>query len=377
MFGLILAGLKRRRDAGIAAVHRDELRQHSRQRPRHAERRRRPGRAGRSRARALGRDERRLPQRHGRPHHAGHHRPRAAAAARAVSASRTTGRCSARGSGNGCWRTISPPAARRWKQVGVQFVADVAPFELMKIRILNGGHATIAYPAALLDIHFVHEAMENPLVARFPRQGRAGRDHPGRAAGAGHRPRRLFPADRPALRQSQDRRHHPPALPRRLQPPAEIHPALRRRPAEGRQVGRPAWRSSRRSGAATATARPTAARRSRRTIRTGTAWWRRRGRPRPTRRPGSAWKTSMATSANRRFSDTAFATALNALWTDGTKRDVGAVYRRGWVTACSVDATGEDDIVAQRSTLPLCPAGHLPPRGEIGSFADRNVAKPA
>jgi len=37
----------------------------------------------------------------------------------------------------------------------------------MKIRILNGGHATIAYPAGLLDIHFVHEAMEHSLVAAF------------------------------------------------------------------------------------------------------------------------------------------------------------------------------------------------------------------
>lgn len=51
--------------------------------------------------------------------------------------------------------------------VGVQFVKDVSPFELMKIRILNGGHATIAYPAGLMDIHFVHEAMENPLVRGF------------------------------------------------------------------------------------------------------------------------------------------------------------------------------------------------------------------
>ena len=50
---------------------------------------------------------------------------------------------------------------------GVQFVRDVAPFELMKIRILNGGHAAIAYPAGLMDIHFVHEAMENPLVRGF------------------------------------------------------------------------------------------------------------------------------------------------------------------------------------------------------------------
>ncbi|MBN9317466.1 MAG: mannitol dehydrogenase family protein [Devosia sp.] len=53
------------------------------------------------------------------------------------------------------------------EKVGVQFVPDVAPFELMKIRILNGGHATIAYPAGLLDIHFVHEAMEHPLIRAF------------------------------------------------------------------------------------------------------------------------------------------------------------------------------------------------------------------
>ncbi|MDQ6435837.1 mannitol dehydrogenase family protein [Mesorhizobium sp. LHD-90] len=53
------------------------------------------------------------------------------------------------------------------EKAGVQFVGDVSPFELMKIRILNGGHATIAYPAGLMDIHFVHEAMENGLVRGF------------------------------------------------------------------------------------------------------------------------------------------------------------------------------------------------------------------
>jgi mannitol 2-dehydrogenase len=53
------------------------------------------------------------------------------------------------------------------EEAGVQFVADVAPFELMKIRILNGGHAAIAYPAALLDIHFVHDAMADPDVRGF------------------------------------------------------------------------------------------------------------------------------------------------------------------------------------------------------------------
>jgi mannitol 2-dehydrogenase len=60
------------------------------------------------------------------------------------------------------------PAGRpALEKVGVQFVKDVAPYEHMKIRILNGGHATIAYPAGLLDIHFVHEAMEHPIIAAF------------------------------------------------------------------------------------------------------------------------------------------------------------------------------------------------------------------
>ncbi|WP_428425852.1 mannitol dehydrogenase family protein [Pararhizobium sp.] len=60
------------------------------------------------------------------------------------------------------------PAGRpALEKVGVQFVPDVGPYEHMKIRILNGGHAAIAYPAALLDIHFVHEAMEDKTVCAF------------------------------------------------------------------------------------------------------------------------------------------------------------------------------------------------------------------
>jgi mannitol 2-dehydrogenase len=53
------------------------------------------------------------------------------------------------------------------EEVGVTFTPHVAAFELMKLRILNGGHAAIAYPAGLLGIHFVHEAMEDPLVRGF------------------------------------------------------------------------------------------------------------------------------------------------------------------------------------------------------------------
>jgi len=53
------------------------------------------------------------------------------------------------------------------EQVGVQFVEDVAPYELMKLRILNGGHAALAYPAALTGFDLVHEAMADPLLGAY------------------------------------------------------------------------------------------------------------------------------------------------------------------------------------------------------------------
>lgn len=53
------------------------------------------------------------------------------------------------------------------EQVGVQFVEDVHPFENMKIRILNGGHASLVYPSALLGLKFVHDAMEHKPVRAF------------------------------------------------------------------------------------------------------------------------------------------------------------------------------------------------------------------
>ncbi|MDP1577493.1 MAG: mannitol dehydrogenase family protein, partial [Cypionkella sp.] len=56
-----------------------------------------------------------------------------------------------------------PPLER----VGVTLSGDVHAYEAMKIRILNGGHATIAYPGGLLDIEFVHEAMAHPLILGF------------------------------------------------------------------------------------------------------------------------------------------------------------------------------------------------------------------
>ncbi|MDP5308152.1 mannitol dehydrogenase family protein [Paracoccus spongiarum] len=55
------------------------------------------------------------------------------------------------------------------EKVGAQFVTDVGKYELMKLRILNGGHAAIAYPSALLGHHFVHDAMADPQIEAWLR----------------------------------------------------------------------------------------------------------------------------------------------------------------------------------------------------------------
>nr|WP_136682991.1 mannitol dehydrogenase family protein [Rhodobacter xinxiangensis] len=60
------------------------------------------------------------------------------------------------------------PAGRpALEKVGVTFTDAVDAYETMKIRILNGGHAIIAYPGGLRDIHYVHEAMEDPQIRAF------------------------------------------------------------------------------------------------------------------------------------------------------------------------------------------------------------------
>ncbi|WP_102223809.1 mannitol dehydrogenase family protein [Acidimangrovimonas sediminis] len=53
------------------------------------------------------------------------------------------------------------------EEVGVTFTDQVHAFEMMKIRILNGGHAVIAYPSGLLGITYAHEAMQDEQVAAF------------------------------------------------------------------------------------------------------------------------------------------------------------------------------------------------------------------
>ncbi|OZA14568.1 MAG: hypothetical protein B7Y02_04385 [Rhodobacterales bacterium 17-64-5] len=60
-----------------------------------------------------------------------------------------------------------PSGRPDFEKVGVTLTPHVHSYEKMKIRILNGGHATIAYPGSLMDIDYVHEAMANPLIRGF------------------------------------------------------------------------------------------------------------------------------------------------------------------------------------------------------------------
>jgi mannitol 2-dehydrogenase len=53
------------------------------------------------------------------------------------------------------------------EQAGVLLVDDVAPYELMKLRLLNAGHQCLAYFAHLCGFEFVHEAASDPLFAEF------------------------------------------------------------------------------------------------------------------------------------------------------------------------------------------------------------------
>jgi mannitol 2-dehydrogenase len=56
-----------------------------------------------------------------------------------------------------------------WEAAGVTFVEDVVPFELMKLRLLNGGHFTLAYIAYLAGHRDVDLSMADPLVSKYVR----------------------------------------------------------------------------------------------------------------------------------------------------------------------------------------------------------------
>jgi mannitol 2-dehydrogenase len=53
------------------------------------------------------------------------------------------------------------------EDVGVQFVSDVAPYEKMKVRLLNGSHSALSYISYLMGYREVDAAMADPLIREF------------------------------------------------------------------------------------------------------------------------------------------------------------------------------------------------------------------
>jgi mannitol 2-dehydrogenase len=53
------------------------------------------------------------------------------------------------------------------EDAGVQIVADVEPYELMKLRLLNASHQALCYPGYLVGYRLVHDVTSDPLFARF------------------------------------------------------------------------------------------------------------------------------------------------------------------------------------------------------------------
>jgi fructuronate reductase len=62
------------------------------------------------------------------------------------------------------------PAGRpAWERAGAELVRDVEPYELMKLRLLNGSHSTLAYLGYLAGYETVAETMADPSFERLIR----------------------------------------------------------------------------------------------------------------------------------------------------------------------------------------------------------------
>lgn len=55
-------------------------------------------------------------------------------------------------------------ARPRWEKVGAELVADVAPYETAKLRMLNGAHSALAYIGLGRGHAFVHQAIADPAI---------------------------------------------------------------------------------------------------------------------------------------------------------------------------------------------------------------------
>jgi len=65
------------------------------------------------------------------------------------------------------WVIQNDPIEALFTGTGVEFVPDVKPYELAKIRLFNGVHSTLAYIGEVEGIEFVSDAIVHPAIAPF------------------------------------------------------------------------------------------------------------------------------------------------------------------------------------------------------------------
>ena len=65
------------------------------------------------------------------------------------------------------WVIENDPISELFQGTGVEFVPDVKPYELAKIRLFNGVHSTLAYSGEVEGIEFVANAITHPVIAQF------------------------------------------------------------------------------------------------------------------------------------------------------------------------------------------------------------------
>ncbi|CAO3435985.1 mannitol dehydrogenase family protein [Azospirillum doebereinerae] len=62
-----------------------------------------------------------------------------------------------------------PTGRPAWEREGVEMVADVHPYETMKLRLLNASHSTLAYLGSLAGYETVSDTMADPAFLRLVR----------------------------------------------------------------------------------------------------------------------------------------------------------------------------------------------------------------
>ena len=94
-----------------------------------------------------------------------------------------------------------------WGAVGVQFVDDVAPYEFMKLRLLNASHLAVAGLGGLTGYTFIDETMRDSRLRRYM-QALMDRETGSHAvAGPRHRSAKLQGDTGRALREPDDQGH--------------------------------------------------------------------------------------------------------------------------------------------------------------------------